>query len=282
MIFLDNVSLTYDTGTIFQKTAIRNVSLKIGRGEIVSIVGRIGSGKSTLVQFFNGLIKPDSGTVFVDGEDINAKSTDIKKVRRKVGLVFQYPEEQFFAETVFEEVAFGSRNMGISGEGLKKAVYSALESVGFNPEKISGVSPFELSGGEKRRVAIASILAMDPEVLVLDEPASGLDFVGKKILIDYLKSENEKGRTIVFVTHGMDEALELSDRIIAMKDGEKVFDGKSEDFFTSEEIVKSVGLEVPIVVKVWKKLLKKFPDLPFPKSAKDLVRSLEKEVSCAG
>ncbi len=278
MIRLQDVSLTYDYGTIFQKTAIKNVSLFIGKGESVSIVGKIGSGKSTLVQFFNGLIKPDSGKVFVDGADLTSKKTDLRLVRKKVGLVFQYPEEQFFAETVFEEVAFGPGNMGLTGEKLRNAVFEALSSLGFEPNKIINLSPFELSGGEKRRVAIASIIAMNPEVLVLDEPTSGLDFNGRKLLLDYLKNQNESGRTLVFVTHNMDEALQISSRIIAMKDGEKVFDGKSEEFFLNESIVYSVGLEVPFVVKAWKKLKKRFPDLPFCRTPDSLVMAVKESV----
>lgn len=271
MIVLKNVSLTYDSGTIFQKAAIKNVSLSIKKGESVSIVGKIGSGKSTLVQFFNGLIKPDSGKVFVDGEDLDAKETNLKSVRRKVGLVFQYPEEQFFAETVFDEVAFGPKNMGLSGKELKDAVWQSLSDMGFNPSDVANLSPFGLSGGEKRRIAIASIIAMNPEVLVLDEPTSGLDYTGRNLLIEYLKNENKKGRTLVFVTHNMDEALEVSRRVIAMKDGKKVFDGNSEDFFTSEELVYGIGLDVPFVVKVWKRLKKRFPELPFCRSSKELV-----------
>ncbi|MCD6427938.1 MAG: energy-coupling factor transporter ATPase [Caldisericaceae bacterium] len=271
MIVLENVSLTYDSGTIFQKAAIKNVSLSIRKGESVSIVGKIGSGKSTLVQFFNGLIKPDSGKVFVGGEDLGSKETNLKSVRRKVGLVFQYPEEQFFAETVFDEVAFGPKNMGLSGKELKDAVWQSLSDMGFNPSDVANLSPFGLSGGEKRRIAIASIIAMNPEVLVLDEPTSGLDYTGRNLLIEYLKNENKKGRTLVFVTHNMDEALEVSRRVIAMKDGKKVFDGNSEDFFTSEELVYGIGLDVPFVVKVWKKLKKRFPELPFCRSSKELV-----------
>ncbi len=272
MIVLENVSLTYDYGTIFQKTAIKNVSLSIKRGESVSIVGKIGSGKSTLVQFFNGLIRPDSGKVFVDGEDLSLKSTDLKSVRQKVGLVFQYPEEQFFAETVFEEVAFGPKNMGLKGELLKSAVFDALSALGFEPGDIVNLSPFELSGGEKRRIAIASIIAMDPEVLVLDEPTSGLDYTGRNLLLEYLKKENKKGRTLVFVTHNMDEALEISDRVIAMKDGEKIFDGKSENFFANEALVSDSGLETPLVVSVWKKLKNRFPGLPFCRTSEELVK----------
>ncbi len=279
MIRLNNVSLTYDYGTIFQKTAIKNVSLLIERGESVSIVGKIGSGKSTLIQFFNGLIRPDSGKVLIDGEDLSLSKTNLKSVRRKIGLVFQYPEEQFFAETVFDEVAFGPKNMGLRGEELNSAVFNALSSLGFNPSDLLNVSPFELSGGEKRRIAIASIVAMNPEVLVLDEPTSGLDYNGKRLLVEYLKKQNENGRTLVFVTHNMDEALRISERVIAMNNGEKVFDGKSEDFFLNDSLVYSVGLEVPFVVKVWKKLKKRFPDLPFCKSSSELVETLVRIVS---
>jgi len=279
MIKLQEVSLTYDVGTIFQSTALKNVSLEIRDGEIVSIVGKIGSGKSTLVQLFNGLVFPDSGKVIVDGIAINAKNIDLKSIRRKVGLVFQYPEEQFFAENVFDEVAFGPRNMGIAGEELTKCVYSALSDMGFDPKAVLNLSPFNLSGGEKRRVAIASIIAMDPKTIVLDEPTSGLDYINKKILISYLKRENTKGKTLVFVTHNMEEVLEIADRVIAMKNGEKIFDGPTEDFFFNGNFVELAGLDAPFLVKAQRKLRQRYADFPFCRTVDEFLRLLKERQS---
>ncbi len=274
MLELKNVSVTYDVGTIFQKAAVKNVSLKISRGEKVAIVGKVGSGKSTLIQLFNGLIKPDSGSVFFNGIDVSLKSTDLKRVRKSIGLVFQYPEEQFFAETVFEEVAFGPRNFGFKGEELKKTVYLALSNMGFDPESTGKRSPFNLSGGEKRRVAIASIIASNPEMIVLDEPTSGLDFAAKTSLMHYLRNENKKGRTLILVTHDMSEALNVADRVIAMKNGVKMFDGAVKDFFFSKENIKSVGLEVPFLIRLQWRIREKYKNFPFCRTADELILSL--------
>jgi energy-coupling factor transport system ATP-binding protein len=272
MIKIVNVSLTYDVGTIFQTAALKNVSLTINDGEIVSIVGKIGSGKSTLVQLFNGLISPDSGEVFVDNINVNVKGTDKSIIRKKVGLVFQYPEEQFFAETVFDEVAFGPRNLGITLEELNKSVFSALSEMGFEPEKIAHLSPFNLSGGEKRRVAIASIIAMKPHTIVLDEPTSGLDYINKTMLINYLRNENKKGKTLIFVTHNMEEVLEVANRVIAMKDGEKIFDGATEEFFFSEHFVEEAGLEAPFLVKIQRRIKEKYSNFPFCRTTEEFVQ----------
>ncbi len=279
MIRLQEVSVTYDIGTIFQSTALKSVSLEIRNGEIVSIVGRIGSGKSTLIQLFNGLIPPDSGEVIVDGIDVNAKNTDLKIIRRKVGLVFQYPEEQFFAETVFDEVAFGPRNMGVSGNELVQRVHYALSDMGFNPETVSNLSPFNLSGGEKRRVAIASIIAMNPDTIVLDEPTSGLDYLNKKMLISYLKRENAKGETLVFVTHNMEEVLEIADRVIAMKKGEKIFDGSTENFFFNGNFVELAGLDAPFLVKAQRRLRKRYSNFPFCRTVDEFLKLLKERYS---
>ena len=279
MIKLQEVSLTYDIGTIFQSTALKNVSLEIMDGEIVSIVGKIGSGKSTLIQLFNGLIFPDSGKVIVDGIDINSKNVNLKSIRKKIGLVFQYPEEQFFAESVFDEVAFGPRNMGISGEELTQRVHSALSDMGFDPKSISNLSPFNLSGGEKRRVAIASIIAMDPDTIILDEPTSGLDYINKKTLISYLRRENTKGKTLVFVTHNMEEVLEIADRVIAMRNGEKIFDGPTENFFFNGNFVELTGLDAPFLVKVQRRIRIQHSDFPFCRTIDEFLKLLEEKYS---
>ncbi len=275
MIELKNVSVTYDTGTVFQRPAIRNVSLKIEKGERIAIVGRVGSGKSTLIQLFNGLIKPDEGEVLLNGKNIHDRNSDLKKVRKSVGLVFQYPEEQFFAETVFEEVSFGPKNFGFSGEKLKEAVYNALTEMGFQPEEVISRSPFGLSGGEKRRVAIASVIASDPDVIILDEPTSGLDFIAKKRLVEYLKNENKSGRTLIFVTHDMSEVLNVADRVIAIRNGEKMFDGSVENFFSLPHLIESVGLEPPFIVKLMFRLKEKYAEFPFCRNADELILHLK-------
>ncbi len=271
MLELRDVSVTYDVGTVFQKAAVKNISLKIERGEKVAIVGKVGSGKSTLVQLFNGLIKPDSGTVLLNGNNINVKGGNLNKVRKSIGLVFQYPEEQFFAETVFNEVAFGPQNFGFMGKELKETTLIALSNMGFNPDEIKNRSPFNLSGGEKRRIAIASIIASNPTMLVLDEPTSGLDFTSRTKLINYLKNENKKGRTLVIVTHDMSEVLDIANRVVAMRNGEKIFDGDVGKFFFHEGNVKSVGLEVPFIIKLQRKLRKKYGGFPFCRTADELV-----------
>ena len=275
MLELKNVSVTYDPGTIFTTHALKNISLTIHKNESIGIVGRIGSGKSTLIQLFNGLIKPDKGSVLLDGIDINGRGTDLQKVRKKVGLVFQYPEEQFFAETVFDEVAFGPKNMGIKGDKLKKSVYSALSDMGFSPEQIERRSPFSLSGGEKRRVAVASIIAMNPEILVLDEPTAGMDFRGKERLLNYIRNEMKHGRTIVFVTHNMDELLEVADRVIALKNGEKIFDGAIEAFFSEEGVAAATGVDIPTVARLYSMLRKRFPDFPFSRTPLELAMHIK-------
>ncbi len=276
MLELKNVFVTYDPNTIFTSDALVDISLKIKKNESVGIVGRIGSGKSTLIQLFNGLIKPDKGIVLLDNIDINSKQVDIRKVRKKVGIVFQYPEEQFFAETVFDEVAFGPKNMGMREIVLKNAVFSALKEMGFSSEKIAKHSPFSLSGGEKRRVAIASIIAMNPDILVLDEPMAGMDFDGKEKLIKYIKNEIKNGRTIVFVTHNMEELLEIADRVIALDEGRKVFDGRVRDFFSDKELIEKIGIDIPSVVKIRNKLEKCYPDIPFCRTPLEISSYLKK------
>ncbi len=279
MLEIRNVSVVYDPKTIFKKEALINVSLKIGYGELISIVGKIGSGKSTLIQLFNGLIKPDQGNVFLNGIDINEGNVPRKEIIKKIGIVFQYPEEQFFAETVFDEIAFGPRNLGQNDVKVKESVLYSLETMGFNVSEIIERSPFHLSGGEKRRIAIASILAMRPDVIVLDEPAAGMDYEGKMSIVTQVRKQIEKGMTVVFVTHDMDEAFYLSDRLIALDKGYVVFDGPSKEFFQNEPLVNKIGLEIPFTISFRKKLLKCFPDIPFSKDIDSLVEFLSVRLS---
>ncbi len=274
MLEIKNASVVYDPKTIFKKEALINVSLKIDYGESVSIVGKIGSGKSTLIQLFNGLIKPDEGNVILDDIDINKGKISRKDIIKKIGVVFQYPEEQFFAETVFDEVAFGPRNLSFSETQIKESVSGALEAMGFNVSEIINRSPFHISGGEKRRIAIASIIAMKPGIIVLDEPTAGMDYEGKMSIVNQIRNQAEKGMTTVFVTHDMEEAFYLSDRLIALDKGYVVFDGDSKDFFMDKSLVTRIGLDIPFTISFRDKLLDCFHDIPFSKDLDTIIEFL--------
>jgi energy-coupling factor transport system ATP-binding protein len=274
MLELKNVSLTYDPSTRFKKEALIDVSLTINKAEAISMVGHIGSGKSTLVQLLNGLIKPDKGFVLLNGNDINAKGFSRKEVIKSVGVVFQYPEEQFFAETVFEEIAFGPRNLGFNKNDVEESVYESLRIMGFDIESILNRSPFELSGGEKRRVAIASVISMRPHILVLDEPTAGMDYNGTKSIVSHIGKEVARGTTVVFVTHNMNEALSVSKRIIALKSGKIIFDGPTEKFFSDEGLVMSTGLDIPFAVSFRSVALNYFNDFQFVRSEEEIAKAL--------
>lgn len=271
MLEIRNVNVVYDPNTIFRKEALTNVSLQVSSGESIAIIGKIGSGKSTLIQLFNGLVKPDEGEVLLDGVDINTKNVSRKEIIRKVGIVFQYPEEQFFAETVFEEVAFGPRNLDFSQKEIKECVYDALRVMGFDPPSIIHRTPFSLSGGEKRRVAIASVIAMRPEILILDEPTAGMDYAGKTSVISHIREGRAGGLTTAFVTHDMEEAFYLANRIIALDSGFIVFDGSPEEFFSNRNLISQIGLEAPFVLRFREKLLDCLGEIPFSKNLETLV-----------
>lgn len=245
-----NLSHMYSKGTPFEKSAITDVSFSISDGEFVGVIGHTGSGKSTLIQHLNGLIKPDSGSVLIDGEDINQKGMNMKKIRSKVGIVFQYPEYQLFEETVYKDIAFGPKNLGLADEEVDARVRHVAELVGLK-EKYFEKSPFELSGGQKRRVAIAGVLAMNPEILVLDEPAAGLDPVGRDDILLKIKQLHEKEKiTVVLVSHSMEDVARLAEKIIVMCDGElKMFDTVENVFARSDELSR-MGLNVPQSCKV--------------------------------
>lgn len=250
-IRLENVFFSYLEGTPTSQAALRNVSLEIEDGEFVGLIGPTGSGKSTLIQHFNGLLKPDSGKVFVDGVDLTLKDTQLRLIRQKVGMVFQYPEHQLFGETVLEDVGFGPRNGGLSEEEIVKRVREALAYVGLDYEVLKDQSPFELSGGQKRRVAIAGVLAMRPSVLVLDEPTAGLDPAGREeILAEIKQLHDEGGITVVLVTHSMEDVARFADRLIVMEQGTIALDGTPLEVFGQAGRLKDMGLGVPEITEL--------------------------------
>jgi len=249
-IIVNHVDYVYNPNTVNEKKALDDVSFKIEDGEYIGLVGHTGSGKSTLVQHLNGLIKPTSGGIYVDGEDIGEKGYNKKALRGKVGLVFQYPEHQLFEEDVFSDVCFGPKNLGLSSQEIQLRAYEALKAVGLKDESFY-VSPFDLSGGEKRRVAIAGVLAMKPSVLILDEPTAGLDPKGREqilALIDEL--HDNMGLTIILVSHSMDDMAEHAKRLIVMHKGKVAMDGPTREVFSHKEELESMGLAVPEVTKV--------------------------------
>ena len=252
-LILDHVSYRYNPGTIYEYPALRDVSLSFAKGEFVAIIGHTGSGKSTLIQQFNGLLEPDSGHIYFEGKDVFEKGYNRTHLREKVGLVFQYPEYQLFAETVLEDVSFGPKNLKLPLLEVQQRAFQAIEAVGLS-DAVYDSSPFELSGGQKRRVAIAGVLAMRPDILVLDEPVAGLDPVGRKELLQMLQQLNQKGMTIVLVSHNMEDVAEYADRVIVMNQGTVDFDGKTAEVFQREEYLQELGLDIPVVTHVMKRL----------------------------
>ena len=245
IITLENVNYIYNPGTVNARQALQDVTLTIREGEFIALAGSTGSGKSTLVQILNGLKVPTSGTVRYDGQVIANDRKELQKIRCRIGVVFQYPEYQLFDETVLKDVSFGPKNKGLSEpEALEKAK-EALQQVGLSEETCEK-SPFDLSGGEKRRAAIAGILAMDPEVLILDEPTAGLDPLGKEEILDLIRRYQEQNHsTVIMVTHNMDEAAEYASRIIVMENGSVLMDGESHEVFSHPEKLRDAGLDIP-------------------------------------
>lgn len=244
-ISLEKVSYIYEDNSDIKKPALIDVDLEIGEGEFIGIIGHTGSGKSTLIQHLNGLMEPTKGRVYFEGKNIHAEDYDIKSLRGKVGLCFQYPEHQLFETTILEDVCFGPMNFGASKEEAEEAAKEALKDVGIS-EELFGKSPFELSGGQKRRVAIAGILAMKPEYFILDEPTAGLDPEGRVQLLELLKCLNqEQGITIILVSHSMEDIASYVDRMIVMNRGRLEFDGDKEEVFSHQEELEQMGLSVP-------------------------------------
>ncbi|MDI9441299.1 MAG: energy-coupling factor transporter ATPase [Firmicutes bacterium] len=254
-IRLERVSYTYQVGASRAVEALKDVSLEIEAGEFVGLIGPTGSGKSTLVQHFNGLLLPTEGKVFVDGVDLTKPDTELRGIRQKVGMVFQYPEHQLFGETVYEDVGFGPRNGGLSEEEIEERVRESLAYVGLDYGALRDRSPFELSGGQKRRVAIAGVLAMRPSVLILDEPTAGLDPKGRDEILDRVKAlQEERGVTVVLVSHSMEDVARLVERIIVMEKGRVALDGTPTEVFRQAEQLKSMGLGVPQVTDLMREL----------------------------
>lgn len=256
------ISYTYSEGTPFVNTAIKNVSLSIEKGEFVGIIGATGSGKSTLIQHLNGLIRPDSGRVFIGGEDIWAEPKNIRQYRFRVGLVFQYPEYQLFEESVGKDIAFGPRNMGLGESEVEERVRRAATAVGLSDKDLAK-SPFELSGGEKRRVAIAGVLAMEPEVLILDEPTAGLDPKGReKILSEIDAYHKATGATVILVSHSMEDVARFAGRVLIMEKGTLASNGTVRQVFGDSEKLSSLGLTPPEITQVFALLREKGIDVP--------------------
>ena len=262
LLVAKNLVYTYGRGTPFVTHAVNNVSFSIERGEIVGIIGHTGSGKSTIVQQLNGLIKPESGEILLEGKNIHTDYEKIKEVRFKVGLVFQYPEYQLFEETSYKDIAYGPTNMGLSEDEIKERVEYAANLVGLNDELLAK-SPFDLSGGEKRRVDIAGILAMKPEVLVLDEPTAGLDPKGRDMILSRIKEyRDETNAAVIIVSHSMEDMAKTADRLLVMNRGSiEMFDTVSNVFSNAERLTE-IGLDIPDVTKIAIELNKKGFNIP--------------------
>lgn len=250
----ENLTYTYGMNTPFEKTAVNDVSLRVQKGEFIGIIGHTGSGKSTLVQMFNGLIRPTSGKVLLNGRDIWEEPKKIRSVRFEAGLVFQYPEYQLFEETVQKDIAFGPKNMGLDEDEIRKRVVSAARFTGLKSELLSK-SPFELSGGEKRRAAIAGVIAMDPDVLILDEPTAGLDPNGRDVLLAQITEyHKQRGNTIFLVSHSMEDIAKTADRILVMNAGKAVMFDETKKVFSRGDELEKMGLRVPQVTKIMARL----------------------------
>ncbi len=249
-LIINHVSYLYNPNTVMQVKALDDISFSVGDGEFIGLIGHTGCGKSTLAQHLNGLLKPHQGEILYNGENIADKDFDLRRYRSKVGLVFQYPEHQLFEEDVFSDVSFGPRNLGLSDEEIEMRAYEALKLAGIDDEYFYQ-SPFDLSGGEKRRVAIAGVLAMKPEVLILDEPTAGLDPQGREDLLHLIrKLRDQDGITVILITHSMEDVATYADRLLVMHEARLIFDDTPRNVFAQTEALEQMGLSVPEVTKI--------------------------------
>ena len=281
-ICVENVSYIYGKGTPFEKAALSNVSLTIEKGEFIGIIGHTGSGKSTLIQHLNGLLHPTEGRVTVDGVDLAGKSKEALAKRHSVGMVFQYPEHQLFEETVAKDIAFGPHNQGYDEEEIKKRVKSAMKFAGIDYEMFAERSPFRLSGGQQRRVAIAGVIAMHPDFLILDEPSAGLDPVGRREIFSRIRSWYEKGVfSVILVSHNMDDIARLATRLLVMHEGSIILDGNPMDIFLHHrKELKDCGVDAPPLTQTLLYLKEK--GIPVPEDAKTAKEAAEKMVTMLG
>ena len=260
-IILDKINYCYSQGTAYQIQALKDINLKINDGQFIGIIGHTGSGKSTLIQHLNGLIRATSGTIYFNGEDIYADDYNMKDLRSQVGLVFQYPEHQLFETTIFDDVCFGPKNQGLDKKTVELRAFEALHNVGF-PDELYDQSPFDLSGGQKRRVAIAGVLAMKPQVLILDEPTAGLDPAGRDEILNLIaKMHKELGITVILVSHSMEDVAKYVERIIVMNSGEVMYDGTPKDVFHHYKELEAIGLAAPQVTYLMHELKEKGLDV---------------------
>ena len=256
ILVCENLNYLYNVGTPFETAAIENIDFSADKSEIIGIIGHTGSGKSTLIQHFNGLLEPTSGKIFVNSNDIWSKENrkQIRNVRFAVGLCFQYPEYQIFEETIFKEIAYGPTQMGLADDEIKKRVYESMDFVGISRE-LESKSPFDLSGGQKRRVAIASIIAMKPQVLILDEPCAGLDPKGRQVILNLVRDyQRKEGNTVIFVSHSMEDVAAVADRVLVLNKGKIAMDGSVNAVYSRGKELKEIGLNVPEVTDVFLKL----------------------------
>ena len=269
-----NLTHTYSAGTPFEHSALSDVSFSVERGEFIGIIGHTGSGKSTLMQHLNGLLKPDSGTILLDGQDIWTDKKTTRQARFRVGLVFQYPEYQLFEETVYKDIAFGPMNMGLDKEQIDFRVREAAALVGLTQEQLE-VSPFDLSGGQKRRVAIAGVIAMEPEILILDEPTAGLDPAGREEILGHIEHYRKtKNATIIMVSHSMSDVARLTDRLIVMDHAKVAMDGTPAEVFTRAQELVDIGLDIPELTRVFLKLQAMGLDVPAVYTMEQAVEAL--------
>lgn len=262
LIEIKNLTHIYSEGLPFEKKAVDDISLRVEENEFIGLIGHTGSGKSTFIQHLNGLLKPSSGEIIIDGTRVDKSGANLTDLRKKVGLVFQYPEYQLFEETIERDIAFGPGNLDLSEEEVKERVKSSMESVGLDYETYKDKSPFELSGGLKRRVAIAGVLAMEPKVLILDEPTAGLDPRGRDEILSEIKSIHEKRKmTVILVSHSMEDVAKIAERIVVLDKGKVFLDGEPRDIFREEDKLLGVGLGIPQITSLMRTLKKKGLDI---------------------